>query len=439
MRAAIGVCSWLVLLMLQGFIPWDVAAAPPPVRATLAPPVEHVDSAQLTAEALVAEVLLRNPSLAQMAAAYQAASARYPQVTSLEDPNFGLTLGPATYGRSIVQEAYRIEISQKYPAHGKLRLRGENAAAEAAAASNDVDDMRLRLTEAAKTAFYDYFLVERALEINAESLKLLGEFRDNADTRYRNGQVTQQDVLQADVEVGREQRRRLSLVRMQQVARARINTLLNLAPDAPLPPPPKSLPVEAPLPEAEGLRATALARRPDLQALQNRIRAEEAAVALALREYYPDWEPFFMYDRFMGNATASRPLAYMAGVRLNLPVRAARRAGLVAEAQAKLAQRQAEFERQVNDVNFQVQEAYAQVQESRQGVALFEKTILPAAEQNIRAAQSAYVSGKVPFLSLLDAQRNLVMLRDQYYESISDYFRRLATLERVIAGPVARP
>src|SRR5436305_1500222 len=90
----------------------------------------------------------------------------------------------------------------------------------------------------------------------------------------------------------------------------------------------------------------------------------------------------------------------------------------------------------LEDPNFQVQEAYAQVVESRQGVDLFLKSILPAAEQNIRAAQTSYLTGKIPFLSLVEAQRSLIMLRDQYYESISDYFRRLATLERVIGGPI---
>jgi outer membrane protein TolC len=395
------------------------------------------EQGELSAEALVEQVLSRNPSLAQMTAAYQAALARYPQVTSLDDPNFGVTLGPATYGSSTVQEAYRVEISQKYPYCGKRRLRGENAQAEARAAGNDIDDMRLRLAEAAKVGLYDYYFVARALDINADSLDLLRQFHKNAQTRYENGLVSKQDVLQAKVEIGREDKRRLTLQRMQQVAVARINTLLNLAPDAPLLPPPRSLPLDGPLPEAAALRASALARRPDLLALAQRIRAEQAAVALACKESYPDFEPFFMYDRFMGNSTDNRPLAYMTGLRLNLPVRASRRQGLVAEAQARLAQRQAEYDRQVNDVNFQVQEAYAQVLESRQAVTLFQQSILPAAEENISAAQTAYEASKIPFLSLIEAQRNLIGLRDQYYESISDYFRRLATLERVVGGPSA--
>ena len=51
---------------------------------------------ELSVDGLVQEVLTRNPSLAQMTAAWQAASARYPQVTSLEDPMFAATFGPGT-------------------------------------------------------------------------------------------------------------------------------------------------------------------------------------------------------------------------------------------------------------------------------------------------------------------------------------------------------
>ena len=91
----------------------------------------------------------------------------------------------------------------------------------------------------------------------------------------------------------------------------------------------------------------------------------------------------------------------------------------------------------VNQVQFQVQEAYEQLLESERILALYEKTILPAARENVKAAQTAYVTGKTPFLSLIEAQRNLVNLRDRDYEARADYFRRLATLDRMIGGPLA--
>jgi len=285
-------------------------------------------------------------------------------------------------------------------------------------------------------AFYDYYLVDRALTINDESLELLRRFRKNAQTRYETGLVPEQDVDQADVEIGREQDRRLELEQMRQVAVARINTLMHLPPDSRLPPTPKQLNVGEELPDAQSLRATALARRPDLQALADRIAAEEASLGLAHKELYPDFEPFFMYDRFMGNVSNNRDLSTMLGVRLNLPVYKGRRYGAIAEAAARIAQRRAELARQTDQVNFQVQEAYARLQRSDRSVRLYEKTILPAAEKNVKSAEAAYVTGKIPFLSLIEAQRNVVNLRDRYYEAVADYFRRRAALERAVGGPL---
>jgi outer membrane protein TolC len=394
---------------------------------------------ELSVEALVHEVMVRNPSLTEMVAVWEAAVARYPQVTSLEDPMFAATVGPDTIApddRGGVEFAYRLELSQTYPWPGKLCLRGENAQALASAAAHDVGDIQLQLVEAARRAFFDYYLVDRALAVNRENLRLLHEFRENAETRYTTRKSPQQDILQADVEIGRAQERQVSLERLRPITVARINTLMHLLPDSPLPPPPEKLELGAALPDAAALRTWALDHRPDLRAIAARIKAEEASLGLAQLEFYPDLTPFVMYDRFMGNLTDNRDLATMLGVRLNVPVRLERRRAAVAEAKARVAQRLAELAKQLDQVNYQVQQAYEQVRESEQVVRLYEKTILPAARKNVEAAESAYVAGNIPFLSLIEAQRNVVNLRDRYYEASADYHRRLATLERVIGGPL---
>lgn len=92
-----------------------------------------------------------------------------------------------------------------------------------------------------------------------------------------------------------------------------------------------------------------------------------------------------------------------------------------------------------DQINLQVQEAHTQVRESDRVVRLYTETILPAAQSNVEAAQSAYTTGKVPFLSPIEAQRSAVGLRDRYDEALADYFRRRATLERAVGGPVSSP
>jgi outer membrane protein TolC len=408
--------------------------APRPVSPQPGPPARPQPpfdlASELTAEGVVARVLARNPTLAQMAAAAEAAAARYPQVTSLDDPTFGASVAPGAWGSNELNGGYRLEASQKLPFPGKRALRGANALAEARAAGNEVEDTRLQLAEAAAAAFFDYYAVERALEVNRESLRLLGEFKQTAETRYKTGTAPQQDVIQADVEAGKQRERQVTLDRVREVAVARINTLMHLPPDAPLPPPPRTVPAPAPLPDTPALREAALARRPDLIALADRVAAELAAVGLARKEFGPDVEVTGAYDTFWQET----PLRAQVGLRVNLPVRTTRRYAALAEAQAKVAQRQAELARATDRVNFEVQEAAAQVRESGRVVRLYEADILPAAELNVKSARAAYTAGQVPFLTLVEAQRNAVELRDRYYETVAAYGRRLASLGRVVGG-----
>jgi outer membrane protein TolC len=409
-------------------------AEPSPADAT--PPAPTLPAAGgFTADALVAEVLARNPSVAEMAAAWRAAAERYPQAVALDDPILTGWMAPASIDARPLNFAQRVELSQKFPWPGKRGLRGEQALAEASAAGRDVDDVRLHLTESARTAFADYYLAERALEVNAESLRLLTEFREEARKRYETApEANKQDVDQADVEVGRQKARGVELERMRETAVARINTLRHLPPDAPLPPP-AELPEPGPTPDAAALRAAALARRPDLRALADRIQADQAALDLARKEYCPDVEAMAAYDSFWQGKDDERRLRPQIGLRLNLPLQLDRRRAAVAEAEAKLAQRRAALDRQTDQAAYEVEQAAAQVRESEQTVKLYKDKILPAAEKNKDAALDAYRAGRIPYISLIEAERNIVELRDRYYEALAAWFSRRATLERVSGGP----
>lgn len=395
------------------------------------------DKAELELDQLVAEVVRRNPSIPAMVAAWQAAAQKYPQVISLDDPMVGSMLGPATFGSNDVDFGWMVDGSQKVPWPGKRRLRGDVAQAEADAAFQDIADTRLKLAEAAKLAFFDYFLVFRELEINADNVRIMEEFRKIAQDKYSANLVTQQDVLQAEVELADLARREVELQRMNEVSKARINTLLHRIPDHALPAPPKEVDTPDQIPSAEALRKLAIERRPDLAAQAARIRAEEAAVQLACKEFYPDLEFIARYDAFW--QPAERDLRPQLGINLNLPIQTERRRAAVAEAIARVTQRRAELDKQIDEIQYEVQSAIARLNEGRRVVQLYSDSILPASRQNVESAQANYAAGKLDFLRLIEAQRQLINYREKQYEAGADYHRRLAELERVLAGPIPQP
>jgi len=410
--------------------PQPAPAASPFVSEAVDPCDPFAGQAELSLDLLVAEVEARNPSVQAAAAAWRAAAERYPQVVSLQDPMLDFMIGPAGVG-TISGGGWMVQASQRLPWPGKLRLRGAAAAAEADAMLGDVGETRLRLAEAARTAFFDYYLAQRQQEVNAEITELVKQFREMARVKYETGQVMQQDVLQADVELAGLASRSLELLRDQKVAVARINTLLHRAPNCPLPPSPKKVSAPESAAPSEGLEDLALGQRPELAAQLARIRAEEANLALAYKEFHPDPALVYRYDAFM-----PEDMRNQIGLNVDLPIYRKKRWAAVREAGAKLQQQRAEYQNRVDQVRFDVRSAHERVVQAQQTARLYTAKILPAVDDNLKSARASYVAGRLDFLRLIDAQRQWNNERMRYYEAIAECHRRLAELERAVGVPL---
>jgi outer membrane protein, heavy metal efflux system len=393
------------------------------------PPVEL--QAEFSLPEFLAEVQAQNPTLEAMTMAWRAAGEKYPQAIALDDPMLMATTAPDSLGHSSAESAYAFQLDQKFPWCGKRAAKGRQARAETDAAHGDLEDSRRQLIETAQNAFYDYYLVRQELELNRENDSVLGQFRETAISKYRTSQVTQQDVLQADVEVAQLERERLELTRMDRVAVARINTLLRQPPYTPLPPPPRQL--AAPLPPGDvcELQQIAVGQRPDLATLAAKVRATEAQLALARKDFYPDVDLFGRYDTFWLPANS---LVGQVGVNVNLPIYYGRLNAAVREAADEVAQRRAEYEQRLIDVQFEVANAYEETAESQRAVELYSSKLIPASEQNLDAAHSNYDVGKGSFLDLAVAQRQSIEMRRKQQETLTEYHKRVAALARAIGG-----
>ncbi len=381
----------------------------------------------LERQALIRRVLERNPTLRAARYAWRAALARYPQVTSLDDPMLGVGVAPRSIGSSAVNDAPKFDLSQRLPFPGKLRLRGEAALGEAEAASHDHAAVRLRLATMASLLFDDFYLAARSLEINAEHIALLEEFKHIATVRYEAGEGSQQDPIQAEVELTHALHRELVLETARRVTGEQINALLHRPPNRPLPPPPSHAVVPGAVLDApDQLITRALEDRPELAAAGARIVAEEARVDLAWREYFPDFTVTGSYNRIW----QERDLQPFVGVQLNVPLRLGRRKAAVEEAQARLEQARSQRLAIEDDVRLAVQSGVDRLAEARHVARLYRDRLNPAAIDQVDAARSGFETGRNSFLALIDAERNLRNVELGYEEALANLGRRRAELDR---------
>jgi outer membrane protein TolC len=399
-------------------------------------------AAVLDRRALVEEVLLRNPSLESARQAWRAALERFPQETSLDDPMFGTGIAPGSFGSSTVSASYSFELSQAFPFPGKLALRGEAALAEAEAADHDYEAARLRIATMASTLFDEYYLASRAIVINDHHVELLRELQRVALSQYEAGTASQQDPLQAESELAMLQHRQIELETQEQLAAAQIDALLHRAPDGPLPPPPKTLAVELPTDlEPTALAERAVTQRPELRAAAARVEARASKVALARREFLPDFTVWARYDTFW----QERDLEPSVGFSLNLPLELGRRRAALEQANAELARAQSEEQRAEDQIRLSVTSAALRVHEAHHLLELTRDRLLPAARDRLAAARASYQTGQTNFLSLIDAERGMRDAELSYEEAVTTLSRRRAELDRatgrlpVLSDPGGNP
>lgn len=439
---AIGVSGGLALAaLLAGCVSPGLSARERTLaqRLEASAPAELADAADdpfrghatLERAALVREALRRNPGLAAARSAWRAALARYPQEISFEDPMLETMIGPASFGSDEVDPGYRVGLSQALPFPGKRGLRGEVALAEAEAASHEYEEERLRLAATASLLFDEYYLAARGAELNARHRELVQELSEAALARYESGSAMQQDALLAESELADLLHGDVLLETAQRRAAERINTLLHRAPELPLPPPPATLevPSEDEL-DVPALTERALAQRPELRALRARVAAREQSVALARREYFPDFTLSGAYDRFW----QEKPLQPVLGLAVNVPLALGRRSGALEEAHAELARARAETQRAEDQVRLAVASGVDRLREAHHLIELSRERMLPVARDRIAASRAAFEGGQGSFLELIDAERRLRSAELQYEEGVTTLWRRHAELDRASAN-----
>ena len=390
---------------------------------------QHADqnnSEIITADSLVNLVLDRNPGIEALLAIEEAAKYQIDPARSLDDPTFSYGFAPKTLdaddGRGLNQN---IKLSQKVPWPGTLAAREQEALQESKVAHEDVNALRLRLIALTKSAYAEWYFVNRSLQIHDSTSELLEELRAVAETRYAAGRALQQDVLQAEVEQRNLDRHGLELIRLKTSIQAQINTLLNQNPNTPLPSA-VDISIRKPIPRIAVLEQRALDLHPELKRIDAQVAANTARIDLAEKDFYPDLQFFAGYNS-LWNAHDKRPIV---GVSINVPFDRSKRKATLSKAKANEYSLQMKLVDQRAQLLGEIARAYAETIESAEAIKLYEDSLVPLANEYLSAALADYESGAGSFLSVITAEQKKLTTEEALERNRADYFSRAADLER---------
>jgi outer membrane protein TolC len=175
--------------------------------------------------------------------------------------------------------------------------------------------------------------------------------------------------------------------------------------------------------------------RPELKQAQHFIRKSERSIELAKKNNWPDFTLKFEYFHIGGGST-SHPEdgrnAWLGAIGVNIPLWRGKYKAAEAEAAIRLTANQKHFEEIKSDTMARVSEYYQEVKTYEDQLALYKHSLIPQAEQTLKASEVGYLSGKVDFLNLLESERVILQIKTGYFKNLSESRKSLARLERLV-------
>lgn len=385
--------------------------------------------------------LYHNPEVEAAYQRWRAAVERLPQVSALPDPRVNL-------GYSFMDDEATIGVMQSFPWPGTLGRREDAAAHAALAVWREFQIARLMASERVLLALHELAYIDAAIGISDESLSLIRSFEELVRARYRVGEGVHSELIRAQVELGQVEDRLAQLHALRPVYVAELNSSLNRSPSAVIERV-NSAPAVRVATDASSLVATAQRAHPSLLAFDERSEEQRLLTDVARRSGLPEFtlgvDYLFYEGHVLQRSGAGDPVMVTMG--MSIPLWREKYDAGVREALSRRLAVSHERDGEANRIAAAIHRAWFEHTDADRRVRLYEQTLIPKAEESLRASLAGFRTGSTSFLDLLDTERTLLEFSIAAERARADRGKALARLNTLVgehvptetADPAAQP
>jgi outer membrane protein TolC len=413
----------LLLLCSIGFA--SIAAADPEAPVHVTPP---------SLDALIQEALAQSPMITSARKHWEAMTKVPVQVSTLEDPTLGLqqvTVGsPQPFSGYETSDFYYtgFGVSQDIPGPGKLGLRARQAQKEADAAQDAYLVQERQMVEQVRETYFNLFYLREMLDSLHGTQSELDNVARTTEAQYHVAMAQQQDVLKAqlaqtdvlkDLEMNQEE---------FEQGQANLKALVGREEDSP------NIAIDEITPSIlaisdSRLRQLALVDSPTLQQAHAMEEQSDAALAIAKRNYVPDFNVGYTYqktgprfrDYYMLSLGVKVPLYFWRKQTPAVEQAALEKESVVADSYSKRLSVLSDLQNQV-----------VALRTGDRVLKLYSDGLIPQAEETLTSATAAYRVGKVDFQSLLSAVVDVLRVKQEYFRTLADREIAVAKIRQTI-------
>ncbi|MCA9272127.1 MAG: TolC family protein [Phycisphaerales bacterium] len=383
--------------------------------------------------------LSHSPAVEAAFQRWVASTERLPQVGSLPDPrlNVGFFLDEVET-RTGPQHA-RIGLSQAFPWPGLLDEREDAAALAARAAWLRFEAERLAVTEEVVRTLHELAYLDAVVVITQDNLELLQSFEEVVRTRYRVGLGSHPELTRVQVELGQLEDRLTQLRTMRPAYVAELNAVLN-RPTETVVPALSKLPGRVVTMQGPELAEVARTTNPALLALDEQIKEQRVRGNVARLSGNPELSvglDYIVTGEAMNSSipeSGDDPILLSFG--MTLPISREKYDAGVRESIARRLEYSHTRAAEANRITSAIQRAWFDHTDADRRVRLYEQTLIPKAEESLRASLAGFRAGDTNFLDLLDTERTLLEFAIATERARADRGQALAKLNRLVGQAI---
>lgn len=399
-----------------------------PTHSPVAPVKVKEPTGALTLRQVLALALMHNPELAAFSWEVRAGEARVLQASLRPNPevavgseHFGGTGAVSGMGAAETTLAF----SQLIETAGKRAKRTRVATLERDLAGWSYESRRLDVLTEATASFVDVLTVQQRLALLEELAGLAEKVCATIAERVTAGKSSPAEEMRAGVALANTRvevqhaQRELELKRKRLAAAwGSTNVTFNRVEG--------ELTTVKPIPTDEQL-ATLVSQNPDVARWVTEMEERRAVLELEKARRIPDVAPW-VGPRYY---SAGSDVGFLAGISVPLPL-FNRNQGAIREAQYRVAQAADARKAAALQAHKALLGAYQSLSVAFVEASALQTDVMPLAQKAYEATNERYLLGKFGFVDVLDAQRALFEARTHYIQTLGDYHKAVAEVERLI-------
>jgi len=299
---------------------------------------------------------------------------------------------------------------------------------------------RNNLVMEVKKAYFQVLGAEKIKQVAEESVTLTRAHLASVEAYWKEGLVSEVEVLRAKVALANAQQNRINADNSLELAKSYFNSLLN-----------RNLGQEVTIEDILQFKdydvalssaiSQAINSRPEIKEMDSRVKISQSGTSIARSFFFPQVSLIGQWDRIKG---AELPIdewqeSWSATLSVEMDIWDwGENLNEVRKANAQLEQTKSSFALLQNSIELEVRQAYFNLLAAKEKIKVQEEAVKES-QKNFRDTSLRFKEGISTNTDVLDAQVLLSQARTNYYQTLYEYNIAVSEIERATGREIQTP